>query len=294
MDEELERMACMEIENDRVLVFSVQGVYGPYPTSLFLCEIYEKLRNRFENGADENEFFNFEDPHGAWTLLDDFFKKTNYLSNTTLREFEEYRSRYGVALEFKKGESAEIYSIFNTPAEIWSFKILSKKFDQWRIFDKDIADNTEFLPDVFHYDSCRTMIDFTFALVHYLVFNECKITKCAHCGHFFATKNLKEKYCTRNSPFAGYESYSCKNAVKAIKDMLDKKRISEYERLRVKAAEYGANSRHNQVFNDFCVSCGGYKAALKKGASVELLQEYKEFLFDSANVRPKYGRIKNW
>ena len=288
----------MEIENNSVLVFSTQMVYGPYQTSLFLCEIYEKLRNRFENGAGENEFFNFEDPHGAWTLLDDFFKKTNYLSNTTLREFEEYRSRYGVALEFKKGESAEIYSIFNDPVKVLSFKIISKKLDQWRIFDKDIADNTEFFPDVFHYDSCRTMIDFTFALVHYLVFNEYKITKCSHCGHLFATKkgkkNGEEKYCCRQSPFAGYEEYTCKKAVKAIKDMLEKKRISEYERLRVKAVEYGAKSRHNQVFNDFCVSCGGYKAALKRGASVELLQEYKAFLFGSINVRPKYERIKNW
>ena len=298
MDEELERVVYLEIEHDSVLVFSTHGVCGPYPMSLFLCEIYEKLRNRFEYGKNETEFFNYQDPHGAWTLLDDFFKKTNYLRNVTLRDFEEYRFRYGVALEFKKGESAELYSIFNAPGEIAAVKAFSRDLDQWRIFDKNIADNTEFLPDVFHYDSCRTMIDFTFALVHYLVFNEHKIIQCAHCGHLFATKkgkkNGEERHCCRQSPFAGYEEYQCKKAVKAIKDMLEKKRISEYERLRVKAVEYGASSRHNQIFNDFCVSCDGYKAALKKGASVELLQEYKAFLFDSANVRPKYERIKNW
>lgn len=159
---------------------------------------------------------------------------------------------------------------------------------------------TNYLPiglgekDSMRYEGLKTVTQVMIASLYYYAYHDYKLIRCKHCGKWFATKNLIEKYCTRNSPFAGYESYSCKNAVKTIKDMLDKKRISEYERLRVKAAEYGANSRHNQVFNDFCVSCGSYKAALKKGASVELLQEYKEFLFDSANVRPKYGRIKNW
>ena len=86
------------------------------------------------------------------------------------------------------------------------------------------------------------MIDFVFALVHYCVYNDYKITKCAHCGKLFITKkgkkNGEEKYCCRNSPFAGYEEYPCKKAVKAIKDMLDKKRISEYERLRNRAKEF--------------------------------------------------------
>ena len=77
-------------------------------------------------------------------------------------------------------------------------------------------------------------------------------------------------------------------------DMLDKKRISEYERLRARAGEYGVSSSHYQFFTDFCSTCDNYKAGLKSGASVELLQEYKAFLFDSENVRPKYERIKNW
>ena len=294
MSGELERVVNMEVESDGILLISTQNVYGPYQTTLFLCEIYEKLKNRYENGADENEFFNYQDPHGAWTLLDDYFKKTDYLRKANLREFEEYRSRYSVALEFKKGESAEIYKIFKTPGEVAAIKRFSKELDPWRKFDKESVDNTEFIPDVFHYDSCRTMIDFTFALVHYFVFNGYKITKCAHCGHLFATKNLKEKYCSHNSPFIGYESYSCKNAVKAIKDMLEKKRVAEYERLRKKVEEYGVASQHSKVFNDFCVSCNEYKTRLKNGASCELLQEYKAFLFDSNGVRPKYERIKNW
>lgn len=148
--------------------------------------------------------------------------------------------------------------------------------------------------DSMRFENLKSATQVSIAILYFYAFNDYRLVRCKHCGKWFATKNLKEKYCTRNSSFAGYESYSCKNAVKTIKDMLEKKRISEYERLRLKAVEYGANSRHNQIFNDFCVSCGDYKAALKKGASVKLLQDYKAFLFDSANVRPKYERIKNW
>lgn len=294
MEKEKEEVVCFEVDDCGVTIISTHGVYGAYPTSLFLCEIYEKLRNRFEYGKMEDEFFNYQDPRGAWTLLDDYFKKTDYLKDATLRGFEEYRSRYGVALDFKKGESTGAYQIFDTPVQIAAIKRFSKELDKWRIFDKESADSTPFIPDIFHYDSCRTMIDFTFSLVHYFVFNGYKITECVHCGHLFAAKSLKEKYCLRSSPFAGYEDYSCKDAAKAIKDMLEKKRISEYERLRLKADEYGPSSKHYETFNKFCSTCNEYKAKLKAGAAVDLLQEYRSFLFDSSNVRPKYERLKNW
>lgn len=293
MCEELERILFTEIENGSVIVVTTHGIRGPYSVSLFLCEIYEKLRNKFEYGKDERAFFNYEDPHGAWILLKDYFQKTNFLKNTTLQDFEEYRSRYEIALEFKKGESARLYEIFS-PVEAIAFKTVSKKIEQYRILDKEAIDNTAFYPDIFHYDSCRTMIDFVFALVHYLVFNNYKITQCNHCGHLFAVKSLKEKYCNRNSPFTEYEDYSCKEAVKQITDTFEKRRKNEYDRLRKRAKEYGVESKHVKIFNDFYTVCEEYKRQIKKGASVELLMEYKAFLYDSSNVRPKYARIKDY
>ena len=107
-------------------------------------------------------------------------------------------------------------------------------------------------------------------------------------------KSLKEKYCRRPSPYPGYEEYTCGEAVKSIKDRFEKRRRTEYERLRLKAAEYGTLSPHCGNFNSFCAKCDYYKNQLKKGASVELLQEYGKYLFDNPILRTKYERIKKW
>ena len=299
MSDELEQVVSFEVDENGILVYSTKGVWGYYTKTLFLCEVFEKLNDHFSNGIPCNEFFNYEDPHGAWVLLSDFFQKTNYLQNVTLKDFEEYRSRYNIALDYKKGERSTIYEQnAYSPESVIALKRFACELDRWRIFDKESVDNALFNPDIFRYYSCRNMIDFVFALVHYCVYNDYKITKCAHCGKLFITKkgkkNGEEKYCCRNSPFAGYEEYPCKKAVKAIKDMLDKKRISEYERLRNRAKEYSSFSNHTALYNAFCSTCDEYKEKLKKGASVALLEEYKAFLFDSQGVRPKYERIKNW
>ena len=144
------------------------------------------------------------------------------------------------------------------------------------------------------FTNLKSQVEVLIAVLFYYAFHGYKLTQCRHCGRWFATKTLKTDYCSRKSPFPGYERYTCKEAVKAVKDMLEKKRISEYERLRQKADEYGKLSSHYTTFTDFCLTCNEYKEKLKQGAAVGLLQEYKEYLFDSANVRPKYGRLKNW
>ena len=288
------RIISIEIKQSGILLITSKGVAGIYETPCFLLEIYEKLQNRYVFGKPDNEFFNFEDPKGAWTLLDDFFHKTDFLNNVSLKEFEEYRSRYNIALEFKKGEIIQEHDVPLSEIDVLTFKRFSNELDEWRIFDKESFDNAIFRPDVFRYYSCRTMIDFVFSLIHYYIFNGYKIRLCSHCGKLFATQNLKEKYCTRKSPFPEYEKYSCKQAIKPIKDMLEKKRHSEDERLRLRAKEYGVSSKYNEIWNNFAKTASDYKKQIKHGASIELLTEYKNFLFDSENVRPKYARIKDW
>lgn len=146
----------------------------------------------------------------------------------------------------------------------------------------------------FHYPSISTLSQAIIAILHYYAFTRQKIARCAHCGKWFSTDNLKEKYCSRRSPFPGYSDYTCKTAVKAIKDGLEKRRKSEYERLRQKSDKYGQLSNHQKTFNNYCSTCQDYQQKLRKGASVELLLEYKSFLYDSAGTRPKYDRIKDW
>lgn len=288
MEDRTERIVRMRIDNDGILLFTSKGVAGPYKISAFLCQIYEKLCLHYESNQPQWEFFNFEDPQGAWVLLSDYFKCTNFLQNASLQDFEEYRSQYEIALEYKRGEHSCRYSAARTPSEAAAFIRFSKELDPFRKFDKETFDHADFDPDVFFYDSCRTMIDFVFSLVHYLIFNGYKIRKCAHCGKLFATKSLKCEYCTfRFSPFPGYEKNTCQVAVKKIKDTLEKRRKSEYERLRLHTDLKSCN-----ILHDFCRTCDNYKDNLKKGASVALLQEYKAYLYDSENVRRKYERSR--
>lgn len=153
-----------------------------------------------------------------------------------------------------------------------------------------------FLPSrgCIQFENLRSMRHVIIALLYFYAANGYKLTRCKHCGRWFAVKTLKEIYCSRKSLFPGYEEYSCGAAVKIIKDKLEKKRIAEYERLRQRSAEYGVYSNHNKAFISFCETCDDYKAKLKKGASIELLQSYMDFLYDSKYVRPKYERIKNY
>lgn len=298
MSNSMEQVISFEVNDDDIILFSNNGVSGIYPARLFLCEIYESLSDCFERDIPCDEFFNYVDPRGAWELLSDFFDKTDYLQYATLKDFEEYRARYNISLDYKKGEMSTIYEKERSVSSLAALKRYSKELDKWRIFDKATADNAEYIPNIFRYYSCNTMIDFVFAMVHYLIYNDYRITRCAHCGKLFATKKGKknggELYCSRNSPYSGYEDKTCKAAVKAIKDKFDKKREAEYERLRQRANEYGTMSKHCKVYNDFCRTCDDYREKIKKGASIELLKEYEKFLFYSEDVRPKYVHIKDW
>jgi len=277
----------LEIDAENVIVFSEQNGWVDYSTPLFLCEIYENLQAHFEKGIPCNEFFNYQDPEGAFLLLKEFFEKTNNLQHTTLDEFETFRLQCGISLNYEIGN--EKFKQLD-PSLKMAFKRFETELEKWRKRDVSIR---EYDTTVMRYFSLDTMADFVFSLLHYYVFHKYRIVRCKHCGKIFAT-NKKEDYCERSSPFPGYEAKSCKAAVKAIKDALEKRRKAEYERLRLKSEEYGFHSKHCRIWCDFCDCCNNYKKELKKGASVELLAKYKEFLYDSNGTRPKYERIKNW
>lgn len=300
MGNEDEQVVSLEIRDGTIILYSTKGLYF-YDADMFLCDIFEKLSNLFEKGIPCNEFFNYIDTEGAWTLLSDYFQKTDYLKNATLESFDEYRSRYGIGLEYKKGESLSRYDGIDlsdgiTYKEVfWKIayqEVFHKDFDKWRKTDKAFIDQAGFNPNTFRYYSCRTMIDFVFSMVHYCIYNNLVITHCAHCGKLFITNSLKVKYCHRKSPFPGYTDYCCGDAVKALKDKLEKKRIAEYERLRQRAAEYGTSSSQAEMFNTFCQKCSYFKDQMKKGATIKLLSEYQEYLFSSPGLRRKYERMK--
>lgn len=279
--------ALLEIDAENVIVCSKKRGWTDFPTPLFLCEIYENLQAHFERGVPCNEFFNYQDPESAYLLLKEFFEKTHFLKYVTLEKFETFRLQCGISLNFKIGDE----NFKQLDPSLWmAFKLFEPEMEKWRKRDVSVR---EYDTTVMRYYALDSMTDFVFSLLHYYVFHQYRIVRCKHCERLFAT-NKKEDYCERRSPFSGYEDRTCKQAVKAITDKLEKRRKGEYERLRLKSEEYGVYSKHKANFDTFCNQCNDYKAKIKKGASVDLLNEYQSYLYDGDGMRPKYEKIKNW
>ena len=72
--------------------------------------------------------------------------------------------------------------------------------------------------------TCANIQQVVFSILHFLILNGYKFANCRHCGRLYATQNLKNIYCSRTSPYPGYERYYCKDAVKRINDALEKRR----------------------------------------------------------------------
>lgn len=139
---------------------------------------------------------------------------------------------------------------------------------------------------------CSDLPQVAFSILHFLILDGYKFSNCKHCGRLYATKTLKTVYCNRKSLYSGYEQYSCKDAVKHINDTLEKRRKVVYERLRVKADEYGYHSKYGEVFRTFQNRCTNYKTTIKKIASVDNLQQYNRYLQSGEGLPKRYERIK--
>ena len=140
--------------------------------------------------------------------------------------------------------------------------------------------------------TCANIQQVVFSILHFLILNGYKFANCRHCGRLYATQNLKNIYCSRTSPYPGYERYYCKDAVKRINDALEKRRDTVYKRLRVRAQEYGYSSKHGTILRNFQDKCCEYKAKIKENASIENLTAYAAYLQSGEGLPKRYERIK--
>lgn len=123
----------------------------------------------------------------------------------------------------------EINSIFTakeyyeyTPKE-HPYKEISVNFYHYD-FRKALSCNIDNFHNYFY--KCYSHAEVIVAIFHFLTLNNYKFRKCEHCGKYFATKSLKQKYCYRKSPYKGYEHLDCNIAVKNIMQSLRRKRRS--------------------------------------------------------------------
>lgn len=129
--------------------------------------------------------------------------------------------------------------------------------------------------------SCTSVEDMIFSVLHYLMFFKYQFAKCNHCGNYFATKTLKQKYCRRYSPYQGYEHLNCEQAVRNIKQHFTRRRAHIFDHL---STLYTNEAKYN-----FDKEYERYKEVVDKCPSVENLRRLEQFLSDE-NVRKKWYR----
>lgn len=147
---------------------------------------------------------------------------------------------------------------------------------------KQLLENTDKSTHQFVY-SCYSVEDIMFSVLHYLVFYKYKFAKCDHCGNYFATKTLKQKYCNRKSPYKSqykihtdksrkgdYTHLHCEQAVRNIKQDLVRRQKWVYSHLQKSYEPDAADKFYNEYLT--------YKDAVDKCSSVENLHRLEHFL----------------
>lgn len=82
-----------------------------------------------------------------------------------------------------------------------------------------------------YFYQCYSLSDAIFSIWHFLALNKYKFNKCKHCGRYFATKSYKQEYCSRNSTYPKKEEYTCYEAVKRIRQDLNRQHRAIYQNL---------------------------------------------------------------
>lgn len=177
---------------------------------------------------ESTDFFNYQN----WNIT----QYTEYTNLVTLHQLEKLKSfyniNYSVDIIINKEISVQNYDENTTDDKYEKIsEDILLKFGFCTI-EQALADIGEQDHQYTYY--CKSMIDIPFALLNYLTLNGYKLRRCQHCMRYFFTKSLKQKYCSRNSPYLGYENLDCAKAVDNIMSKIRQRKktvlstISEY------------------------------------------------------------------
>lgn len=117
---------------------------------------------------------------------------------------------------------------------------------------------------------CYSPSDILFSILHFIALKQYKFKKCNHCGKYFATDNLKNQYCNRFSEYPGYEKYDCYNAVKRIRQDIQR------EHVRIKN-----NLNQNympEILDNFEIQFNNLIVKLKKHSDYAIIKECFDLL----------------
>ncbi len=201
-----------------------------------------------------------------------FFHTTNYIStkDDELKFYCNIETALGNIIEYieknlllNSNDYAE--NIFNKfshndykKLDVLGFEEIGKVYDEHsKLFDKSINEiklTTNNLDEIrcklkvfsaltplhIEYYQHRELTDISqvlFALMNFYSLNGYKLKRCKHCQKWFATKNLKNEYCSRKSPLLNVlyksnideEKHNCHRAVKDVMKKIQQKHKKNYD-----------------------------------------------------------------
>lgn len=202
------------VDNSRFTPSTILGDLIETTKGISCKENYQRAATTFQN-----YFGALEIADEAW----DYFEKMCDLRKLiicdnmfSIAQFEMVRSFYDLSFSVQMADETPFIGSRTKPLKPRHFGF--SKIEQ--VLDHK-ADTTRYY--IYH---CQAMIDVPFAILHYLLCHEYKFRSCEHCGKFFATKSLKQKYCTRKSPCKEYKHLRCDIAVDHFMKKIKKRKKS--------------------------------------------------------------------
>lgn len=127
---------------------------------------------------------------------------------------------------------------------------------------------------VFNVNSAVAVV---YALLYYYSYNGLRIVQCGLCNKWFSTSNMREKFCARNAPLAGYEHLHCEQAVRNALQNLQRRKKKIYAKLYENGGETDINGCPIAI-DDFLNKCANYSDAIKQRATAANISAYSDYL----------------